>query len=138
MDQEALVGAIVGARAQIDFVWQFFVSAQLAVFALLVIYDEVVEDLNVIAKGLVLVAMGTFDWINAGALIESYLMLDALHDQFRVSFGSLPNLSRLFVARFVNVSYESGPTTVMFTHSLAFTTVLLAIIWRSFIRRRPR
>jgi ammonia channel protein AmtB len=138
MDQQALVEAIVGARSQIDFVWQFFVSAQLAVFALLIIYDHVMDELNFFAKFLVLLAIGTFDWINAGALMTSYQLLDALHDQYRASFGNLPGLTRAFKTFFVNARYDTGPETVMFTHSLAFSAVLLTIVWQGFIRRRPK
>ncbi len=138
MEQQALVEAIVGARSQIDFIWQFFVSAQLAVFALLMIYDHVVEELNIFAKFLILVAIGTFDWINAGALMTAYQLLDALHDQYRSSFGSLAGIRPLFRAHFVNARFDTGPQTVMFTHSLAFAAVFFTILWQGFIRRRPR
>ena len=41
MIQEAtLIEAILGFRAQIDFLWQFFVTVHIAIFALLFIYDE--------------------------------------------------------------------------------------------------
>jgi len=51
MIQEAtLIEAILGFRAQIDFLWQFFVTVHIAIFALLFIYDEAVESLNIIAR----------------------------------------------------------------------------------------
>jgi len=37
-----LIEAILGFRSQIDFLWQFFVSVHIAIFALLFIYDEAV------------------------------------------------------------------------------------------------
>jgi len=135
MQQEALIQAIVGARGQLDFIWQVFLSAQVAVFAFLLIYEEEMEKMNFLGRLLALIGIGAFDWINASALIDTYGLLDALHHQYRVSFGQLNGLSPLFVDRFVNASYETGPRMVAFTHTLAFTFVLLSFVLRNMIRR---
>ena len=48
--ESTLVEAIMSVRSQIDFLWQFFVTVHIAIFALLFIYDEAVESLNIIAR----------------------------------------------------------------------------------------
>ncbi|MFN3626209.1 MAG: hypothetical protein ACK4TP_19440, partial [Hyphomicrobium sp.] len=72
MIQEAtLIEAILSIRSQIDFLWQFFVTAHIAIFALLFIYDEAVESLNVIARFLALAGIALFEWINGKALANT-------------------------------------------------------------------
>ena len=84
MIQEAtLIEAILGFRAQIDFLWQFFVTVHIAIFALLFIYDEAVESLNIIARIFAIAGVALFEWINGKALANTYLLLDATFDQYR-------------------------------------------------------
>ena len=65
MIQEAtLIEAILGFRAQIDFLWQFFVTVHIAIFALLFIYDEAVESLNIIARIFAIAGVALFEWIS--------------------------------------------------------------------------
>ena len=144
MDQQALVAAVVGARSQLDFIWNFFVTVHIAVFALLFIYDHAIDALNPFGRVLSLAGIALFDWINASALINTYQLLDAFHDQYRVSFGAMEKLAPLYVERFVNASFVAYPTRVLFTHGLAFLVVSLALIWPNFIshpekkRNKPR
>jgi len=51
-------------RGQVDFLWQFFHDDQIAIFALLFIYDKTVESLNP-SPVLAVCAIALFDWINA-------------------------------------------------------------------------
>ena len=46
IQEGTLIEAILGFRSRIDFLWQFFVTVHIAIFALLFIYDEAVESLN--------------------------------------------------------------------------------------------
>ena len=72
MIQEAtLIEAILGFRAQIDFLWQFFVTVHIAIFALLFIYDEAVESLNIIARIFAIAGVALFEWINGKALANT-------------------------------------------------------------------
>ena len=65
MIQEAtLIEAILSIRTQIDFLWQFFVTVHIAILALLFIYDEAVESLNVImAFSVILLALVSREFI---------------------------------------------------------------------------
>ena len=88
MIQEAtLIEAILGFRAQIDFLWQFFVTVHIAIFALLFIYDEAVESLNIIARIFAIAGVALFEWINGKAPANTYLLLDATLDQYRTLYG---------------------------------------------------
>jgi hypothetical protein len=88
MIQEAtLIEAILGFRAQIDFLWQFFVTVHIAIFALLFIYDEAVESLNIIARIFAIAGVALFEWINGKALANTYLSPDATLDQYRTLYG---------------------------------------------------
>ena len=40
--EDALISAVMDTRQQIDFLWQFFVSVHIAIFALLLLYDHAV------------------------------------------------------------------------------------------------
>ena len=54
LPEPMLVDGIIATRAQIDFLWQFFITVHIAIFALLLIYDDAVENLNFIARALAL------------------------------------------------------------------------------------
>jgi len=139
MLQEAtLVEGIMATRAQVDFLWQFFVTAHIAIFALLFIYDEAVENLNFIARALALGGIGLFEWINGKALVNTYHLLDAFLDQYRALYGQQDRFEPSFFQHFVQMSFEDRPATVLVTHTTAFVVVLLALISREFIQSRRR
>src|SRR5690606_12247485 len=81
IQEQTLIEAIMQTRGQVDFLWQFFMTVQIAIFALLFIYDKAVESLNSFARLLALGAVALFDWINAEALRGAYGLLDAMHGQ---------------------------------------------------------
>ena len=139
MLQEAtLVEGIMATRAQVDFLWQFFVTAHIAIFALLFIYDEAVENLNFIARALALGGIGLFEWINGKALVNSYHLLDAFLEQYRALYGQQDRFEPSFFQHFVQMSFEDRPATVLVTHTTAFVVVLLALISREFMQSRRR
>ena len=136
LPESALIEAIMATRAQIDFLWQFFVTAHIAIFALLFIYDRAVESMNVIARVLSVAGIALFDWINGNALSNTYLLLDAMLDQYRSAFGQVERFRPAFYQRFVMESYSDRPEMVMVTHGLAFLVVILALTSRRFIQSR--
>jgi hypothetical protein len=139
MIQEAtLIEAILSIRTQIDFLWQFFVTVHIAIFALLFIYDEAVESLNVIARAFALGGVALFEWINGKALANTYLLLDATLDQYRALYGQVERFQPAFYQHFVGQSFIDRPATVLVTHSMAFTVILLALVSREFIQTRRR
>ncbi len=70
LQESTLVEAIMAVRGQVDFLWQFFVTVHIALFALLFIYDHAVEGLNAIAKFFAVLGVAAFEWINGNALVE--------------------------------------------------------------------
>jgi hypothetical protein len=136
LQEATLIEAILDLRAQIDFLWQFFVTVHIAVFALLLIYDEAVDALNAVARILALAAVGLFEWINGKALANTYLMLDAAHDQYRALYGQPERFRPAFLEHFVSQSFADRPATVLVTHTMAFVVILLALLSRDFIQRR--
>ena len=136
--EAALIEAIMSTRAQIDFLWQFFVTVHIAVFALLFIYDHAVEGMNAVARVLSIAGIALFDWINGNALVNAYLLLDAMIDQYRAVFGQVERFRPAFYQRFVMETYGDRPEMVMVTHGLAFVVVLLALTSRRFIQTERR
>jgi hypothetical protein len=134
--ESTLVEAIMSVRSQVDFLWQFFVTVHIALFALLLIYDHAVEALNTIAKFFAIVGIAAFEWINGKALINAYELLDAMQEQFRWAFGQADRFHPLFYERFVLASYADRPEMVLMTHSSALFIILLAFVSRRFIRNR--
>jgi hypothetical protein len=135
--QEAtLIDAVLALRSQIDFLWQFFVTVHIAIFALLFIYDEAVEALNVVARTFALAGVALFEWINGQALSKTYLLLDAALDQYRALYGQADRFQPAFFEHFVSQSYADRPATVLVTHSMAFIVILLALLSREFIQKR--
>lgn len=124
-------------RGQVDFLWQFFMTVQIAIFALLFIYDKAVESLNSFARLLALGAVALFDWINAEALRGAYGLLDAMHGQYRADFGHPERFQAVLYDHFVLANFEGRATMIMITHSLAFGVVMVALFWRRFIHARP-
>ena len=136
--ESTLVEAIMSVRSQIDFLWQFFVTVHIALFALLFIYDHAVEGLNAIAKFFAVAGVAVFEWINGKALANAYMLLDAMQEQFRWSFGQADRFHPLFYERFVLASYADRPATVLLTHSAALFVILLAFASRRSIQSRTK
>jgi hypothetical protein len=136
--EQILTDSIMHTRGQVDFLWQFFVTVQLAIFALLFIYDDAVDGMNRTARALAIIAIGMFDWINGHALRSSYALLDALHQQYRSDYGQSSRFQPALYEVFVQQRYEGKETMLMLTHGLAFTVVMLALIWRNFIQHEDR
>lgn len=138
LQEQTLIDAIMQTRSQVDFLWQFFVTAHIAIFALLFIYDEAVESLNIIARALALAGIVLFDWINGKALISTYLLLDAMLDQYRALYGQADRFRPAFYEQFVQSSFADRPQMVMITHGTALLVVTLALVSRSFVQSRVR
>ncbi len=138
LPEPMLVDGIIATRAQIDFLWQFFITVHIAIFALLLIYDDAVENLNVIARALALGGIGVFEWINGNALTNTYLLLDAFLEQYRALYGQVDRFEPAFFQHFVQMSFEDRPGTVLVTHTTAFVVILLALVSRDFIQSRKR
>lgn len=136
--EESLINAILSLRAQIDFLWQFFVTVHIAIFALLLIYDEAVESLNAIARLFALAGVALFEWINGKALANTYMLLDATLEQYRALYGQTDRFEPVFFERFVSMSFADRPATVLITHSMAFAVILLALVSREFIQSRRK
>ncbi len=132
--EQTLIDSIMHTRGQLDFLWQFFVTVQLAIFALLFIYDDAVDSMNRTARALAIIAFGMFDWINGQALRGSYALLDALHQQYRADYGQTSRFQPALYELFVQQRYEGKEAMLMLTHGLAFTVVMLALIWRQFMQ----
>jgi hypothetical protein len=138
IQEQTMIDAIMHTRGQVDFLWQFFVTVQLAIFALLFIYDDAVDGMNRTARALAIIAIGMFNWINGNALRSSYALLDALHQQYRADYGQSARFQPALYELFVQQRYEGKETMLMLTHGLAFTVVMLALIWRQFIQHDNR
>jgi hypothetical protein len=136
IEEATLIDAILAIRSQVDFLWQFFVTAHIAIFALLFIYDEAVESLNIVARAFALGGIALFEWINGKALANTYLLLDATLDQYRALYGEAARFQPAFFQYFVGQSYADRPAMVLVTHSLAFAVILLAMLSREFIQSR--
>ncbi len=137
MIQEAtLIEAILSLRSQIDFLWQFFVTVHIAIFALLFIYDEAVESLNFIARAFALAGVALFEWINGNALAKTYMLLDATLDQYRALYGQAERFQPGFFQHFVGMNFTDRPATVLMTHSMAFIVIILAFLSREFVQTR--
>lgn len=136
--EATLIEAILALRSQIDFLWQFFVTVHIAIFALLFIYDEAVESLNIVARAFALAGVALFEWINGKALANTYILLDATLDQYRALYGQADRFQAAFFQHFVGQNFEDRPATVLVTHSMAFIVILLALVSREFIQTRKR
>lgn len=135
--ESTLVDAIMATRGQIDFLWQFFVTVHIAIFALLFIYDHAVEGLNWAGKLFAVVGVACFELINGNALARTYMLLDSMLEQYRWSFGQIARFHPKFYEQFVMADYTDRPEMVLMTHSTALAVVLLAFLSRRFIQSRP-
>lgn len=134
LNEGTLVEAIMDAREQIDFLWQFFVTVHIAIFALIFIYEHAVEGLNWMGRVFSIAGIAVFEWINGNALANAYLLLDSMHDQYRWSFGQADRFHPAFYDHFVLLNYATRPDMVVFTHSAALGIVLLAFVSRKSIK----
>lgn len=136
IQEPALIEAVLDLRAQIDFLWQFFVTVHIAIFALLFIYDHAVESLNIVARVFALAGVALFEYINGKAIIGAYQLLDATLDQYRALYGQADRFRPMFYEKFVNANFYDRPDLVLITHGMALTVVLLALASRKFIQNR--
>lgn len=138
IEEGTLISAIMETRQQVDFLWQFFVTVHIAIFALLFIYDQAVENLNYVARAFAVAGVALFEWINGNALANTYRLLDAMLDQYRHLYGLAERFQPAFYKVFVMSSFADRPDLVKITHGSAFAVVILAFISKSFIQSRPR
>ena len=138
MQEQTLVEAIMHVRGQIDFLWQFFVTVQLALFALIFIYDEAVDSLNGLARILALCGIGIFSYINGNALRHAYGLIIALHQQYKLDYGQPGRFQAGLQKAFVDADYGGREDMIMITHGLAFVVVALALVFPSFVQHRRR
>jgi len=134
--ESSLIEAIMSISGRVDFLYQFFVTVQIAIFALLFIYDEAVESMSFVARCMAVVGVALFDFMNGLGIVKAYVLLDATHDQYRHLYGKADRFVPEFFERFVQASYADAPIWVYATHGLAFVIVMLAILSRNFIRSR--
>ena len=134
IQEQTLIEAIMHTRGQVDFLWQFFMTIQIAIFALLFIYDKTVESLNSFARFLAVCAIALFDWSNAEALQSTYALLDSLHQQYRADFGHPERFQSVLYDHFVLANFDGRVTMISITHSLALSVVVIALFWRRFIQ----
>ena len=137
MDENTLVQAIIQTGAKVDFLWQFFMTVHIALFALLFIYDKAVDSINPLGRLLAICGIGVFDYINGNALQNTYKVLHAMHAQYRASFGLPERFVPEFYEMFVQTNLADRPEIVLITHSIAFSVVALAFLWRRFIATAP-
>ena len=134
LNEGTLIDAIMTARGQIDFLWQFFVTVHIAIFALLFIYDHAVEGLNWAGRIFSVAGIAAFEWINGNALGNAYKLLDSMHEQYRWSFGQVDRFHPAMYENFVLSSYATRPAMVIMTHTCALAVVMLAFASRQFIQ----
>lgn len=139
IEEAALISAIMETRQQVDFLWQFFVTVHVAIFALLFIYDRVIENMNYVARSFAVIGVGMFEWINGNALSNAYRLMDAMLIQYRQWYGQAERFDPAFYREFVLQSFADRPDLIKITHGMALVVVLLAFVSSSFIqgRRRP-
>lgn len=138
IEEQALISAIMETRQQVDFLWQFFVTVHIAIFALLFIYDQAVENLNILARIFAVAGVALFEWINGNALANTYRLLDAMMDQYRHLYGQIERFQPAFYKEFVLSGFADRPDLVKVTHGMAFAVVILAFASKSFIQSRKR
>ncbi|MEW5964342.1 MAG: hypothetical protein AB1749_12340 [Pseudomonadota bacterium] len=136
--EDVLIDAIIETRQQIDFLWQFFMTVQIAVFALIVLYDEAVEKLSLAARALAIFAIALFDYINGNALRQTYRLLDSMMDQYRVLYGQVDRFQPQFYEQFVMASFADRPGIVLVTHGLALSVVAIALVVNRLMHRGRR
>lgn len=136
MDEQTLVEAIMSTRSQIDFLWQFFMTVHIAIFALLFIYDRAVESLNWVARVFAVIGIGLFEWINGKAIANAYRLLDAMQEQYRWAFGQTERFHPEFYQEFVLATFKDRPGIVLVTHGMAIIVVIMALVSRHFIQSR--
>lgn len=138
IQEGVLIEAIIDTRTQIDFIWQVFITVHIALFALLFIYSEAVDRWNALARIFALAGIALFDWINGKALVSTYLLLDAMQDQYRVLYGQVDRFQPKFYEHFVLAQYADRPDMVLITHGLAFVVVFVVLIARHLIHKVAR
>jgi hypothetical protein len=138
LDEVTLVTAIMETRQQVDFLWQFFVTVQLAVFALLLIYDEAVESMSILGRAFAAIGVGMFNYVNGNALQSTYRLLDAAIDQYQFLYGQAERFRPAFYELFVNANFADRPDLVKVTHGTAMAIVVLALLSSSFIQSKKK
>jgi hypothetical protein len=138
LQEGVLIEAIIDTRTQIDFIWQVFITVHIALFALLFIYSSAIDTWNALARIFALAGAGLFDWINGTALAKTYLLLDAMQDQYRALYGQAERFQPKFYEHFVLAQYADRPDMVLITHGMAFFVVFTVLVARQLIHRATR
>lgn len=135
LQEGVLIEAIIDTRTQIDFIWQVFITVHIALFALVFLYSDAVAQWNTAARLMALAGIALFDWINGKALVSTYLLLDAMQDQYRALYGQVERFQPKFYEHFVLAQYTDRPDMVLITHGMAFAVVFIVLVARRLINR---
>lgn len=133
LSESTLIEAIMSTRNQVDVLWQVFITVHIALFALLFIYSEAVDKMRFLARVLAVMGIAMFDWINGKALTNTYLLLDAMLDQYRVLYGQVERFQPKFYEHFVLAQYSDRPDMVLIVHGSALAVVIMALLARQLI-----
>ncbi len=131
--EPALIEAIMHTRAQVDFLWQFFVTVLIAIFALFFVYDDKVALFGYPARVAAILGISAFAYINGKALINTYGLLDAFLVQYRADYGSQGRFEDAFFQRFVLLDHDGRPNMVWFTHSFFMIVVIVSLLARELL-----
>ncbi len=138
LQEGVLIEAIIDTRTQIDFIWQVFITVHIALFALLFIYSEAVDRWNALARIFALAGVAMFEYINGTALAKTYLLLDAMQDQYRALYGQVERFQPKFYEHFVLAQYADRPDMVLLTHGTSFLVIFVVLIARQLIHSASR
>ncbi len=136
MDETTLVSSIISIGNEIDVLWNMFAAIHIPFIAFIVIYRDRLLGMSEIFVGYI--AYVGFVWINGRALTNTYLLLDAFHSQYKVSFGAKERFIDDLYNTFVLTSYADRTNVVLTTHTGAVIIVFLSMIskHRYFYRKK--
>jgi len=138
LSESTLIEAIMNTRSQVDVLWQVFITVHIALFALLFIYSEAVDKMRFFTRFLAVIGIAMFDWINGKALTNTYLLLDAMLDQYRALYGQVERFQPKFYEYFVLAQFSDRPQMVLIVHGTALAVVVIALVARQLIHNQPR
>ncbi|MBX2806486.1 MAG: hypothetical protein KTR19_10975 [Hyphomicrobiales bacterium] len=135
MTAEAVLGALLQTKDQVDNQWSMYVVVHLGLFWF---FFLVHRPLLFIERAIALFAYGAFAYINGSALIDSYTFLEAARLDLLNLRGELVNIPNMgSVLGLLNFAVTTQ--LILITHGAAFGVVALFLIFRnSMVRRYQR
>ncbi|MEJ2227997.1 MAG: hypothetical protein P8Y67_07135 [Alphaproteobacteria bacterium] len=133
MNADILMQTLDSVGAKVDNLWSMYIVVNLGI---LWFFFLVHRPLLVIERAIACIGYGGFIYVNGGALIEAYEMLEAVRLDLTKRFSQDFNLAPETYQHLVSQNYDDRLMLIAFSHLGALASIIMLFAFRNVLIRR--